>query len=78
MIVDDEAEIVTLLRQHTQLFEKIFVEAATLQGTLQGSTTYASEYYVIHVKHSGDTRGDEWHTNIEGAYVSIANGSILA
>lgn len=76
-ITSSGVELKTLLRPNLKLFQKIFVEAETLRGTLKDSTTYAAEYYPIHIKHTGDNRGDEWHTDIDATYISIVNRSPL-
>lgn len=69
-------EIKTLLRPNISMFQRFFVLSETTRGTLQ-SADYAPEYYAVHLKHVGDTRGDEWFTEIEGAYARLRDREIL-
>jgi len=63
-------EIRSLLRPEMRIFDKFFVRSPTVQGTLR-NVDYAAEYYAIHLRHVGDTHGDDWHTEIEGAYTKL-------
>jgi hypothetical protein len=63
-------ELRCLLRPNMALMQRFFVESETTRGSLQ-STDYAPDYYVTHVRHVGDTRGEEWYTDIEGFYARL-------
>jgi hypothetical protein len=63
-------EIRSLLRPQIRIFDKFFVRSPTVQGTLR-SVDYSAEYYAIHLRHIGDTHGEDWHTEIEGAYTKL-------
>lgn len=60
-------EITSLLRPNMKLFQRFFVRSETTQGTLR-SPDYSPDYYAVFVRHIGDTRAEEWFTEIEGAY----------
>lgn len=64
-------EIRSLLRPNMALMQRFFVESETIRGTLQGSPDYSPEYFASHIRHSGDNRGDEWYTDIEGFYARL-------
>lgn len=64
-------ELRSLLRPDFSLLQRFFVESATTRSTLQGSPDYAPEYYVSHIKHTGDIRGEDWYTDIEGFYARL-------
>ena len=64
-----------LLRPRTRLLERIFVKSKTLFETL--NSEQVSDYHVISIKHKGDTRGEDWFTEIEGGYSNIVVGSYL-
>lgn len=62
----------SLLRPEMRLFQKFFVESETITRTLQaGGGEIASEYHAKKIAHVGDTRGEEWYTEIEGVYSNL-------
>lgn len=67
-------EIKSLLRPRLKLFERIFVESETTKGSLQASPDYSPDYHIIGLRHVGDTRGDDWFTEIECAYSKLSEG----
>lgn len=64
-------ELRAQLRPHISLLQRFFVQSATTSGTLQGGQDYAPEYFVSHMRHIGDNRGEEWYTEIEGFYANL-------
>jgi len=66
-------EFRALLRPQIKLLERVFVDSQTISGTLRGDVS--ADYHVINVRHIGDTRGDDWYTEIEGAYSNIIEGT---
>lgn len=67
-------EFRALLRPRIRLLERIFVESQTITGTLRGERLPA-DYRVLAVRHTGDTRGEDWFTEIEGAYSNLLEGT---
>jgi len=65
-------EIRALLRPQIRLLERFFVESQTISGTLVGNVV--ADYHAINIKHTGDTRGEDWYTAIEGAYSNLIEG----
>jgi len=65
-------EIRALLRPQIRLLERFFVESRTISGTLVGNVV--ADYHAISIKHTGDTRGEDWFTEIEGAYSNLIAG----
>jgi hypothetical protein len=63
-------ELRALLRPNVGLFQRIFVESETVRGTLS-APAYSPEYYISHLRHVGDTHGDEWFTEIEAYYARL-------
>lgn len=70
VITNVGVELVTLLRPDLRLLQRIFVESQTTAGTLGGSAL-ASDYHIRAMRHSGDTRGPEWFTEIEAVYSDL-------
>jgi hypothetical protein len=64
-------EVKCLLRPDMRIMQRFFVESETTRGSLQ-ATNYAPDYYAANVRHIGDTRGEEWFTEIEGYYARMA------
>lgn len=64
-----------LLRPRIRLIERIFVSSKTLVGTLRAGSE--ADYHVTSVKHKGDTRGEDWFTEIEGSYSNLIVGDYL-
>lgn len=62
----------TLLRPNIKLKQKFFVESETITQTLQGGgQQLTNEYNAINISHFGDTRGEDWFTEIEGVYLKL-------
>lgn len=68
------AEIRSLLRPEIQLLQRIFVESQTIASTIQNSSNLSAEFYVKKVAHVGDTRSDDWYTDIQAFYANLAPG----
>jgi len=64
-----------LLRPRMRLMERIFVKSQTLLGTLRAGTV--ADYHITSIKHKGDTRGEDWFTEIEGSYSNLVVGDYL-
>lgn len=65
----------SLLRPRMRLLQKFFVESETISSTLRGGgAQLTNEYHIIRITHIGDTRGDDWHTEITGAYSQLKRG----
>lgn len=67
-------EFQALLRPTVRIMQRIYVESQTISQTLQNESRIANEYYVTGIKHTGDTRSDDWFTEITGAYVGLDDG----
>lgn len=67
-ITEHGVNITTLLRPEIRLLQKFYVESETIAGTLDGG---GGEYMAKSITHFGDTRGDDWFTEIEGIYWNI-------
>lgn len=62
----------SLLRPDIKLMQKIFVESETITSTLRGGGgQLTNEYHAINIAHFGDTRGEDWFTEIEGVYSKL-------
>jgi hypothetical protein len=59
----------SLLRPRTRIMERIFVKSRTLSNTLRFGTF--ADYHIKSIKHKGDTRGEDWFTEIEGSYSNL-------
>lgn len=67
-------EFQSLLRPTVRIMQRVYIESQTISETLQNESRIANEYYVTGVKHTGDTRSDDWFTEITGAYVGLLDG----
>ncbi len=67
-------EIRSLLRPNIRIMQRFFVESDTIRGTLRGGGRPTGEYHVTKVSHTGDTRGEDWFTEVEGAYSNLVEG----
>lgn len=64
--------IKSLLRPQMRLFQKFFVESETISKTLKaGGGSVDNEYHAKKIVHFGDTRGEEWYTEISGVYSNL-------
>jgi len=62
----------SLLRPQMKLFQKFFVESDTISRTLQaGGGSVNNEYHAKKIAHIGDTRGEEWYTEVSGVYSNL-------
>jgi len=64
-----------LLRPSIRILQRIYVESVSINSSIQNNPSLAPEYYVKRIKHVGDTRSDDWFTEIEAAYTGLVEGN---
>lgn len=65
------ADFLSLLRPEINVLQKVFVRSKTINETLQRDENAVNEYVVRSVRHFGDSREDEWFTEISATYADI-------
>lgn len=73
-ITRDGAEFRSLLRPGVKLLQRVFIESQTISATIQNSKNLSAELFAKKITHTGDTRADEWYTDLQGFYASLAPG----
>lgn len=68
------ANIRCLLRPEVKILQRIFVESETISATIQNDSNLTAEFYVKKITHLGDTRSDDWFTELDTYYANINAG----
>lgn len=71
-ITEHGVELRSLLRPTIRILQRINVESQSIGSTIQNENTLSNEFYVKKIKHIGDTRSDEWYTEIEAYYANLS------